>query len=242
MSYNIVDTELIELNENLELQVLNVGINKNHTILVIDDFLKNPHDLLSILKSYPIEKNSTHWWGHQLPSDLEFIRIRNSVNYFAREFFNVTHVKNVVDNIAFQFNLVPGNKEAWNSHMVPHIDQAFVAGSIFLNDDRDCKGGTGFYKHKKSNIDYEVSYVDENFKETAHYWAINETYKSIKERDHTITFDSSKIDREEWELYFIAEAKFNRFIMHPSYIFHAPYIERDWYLDNERVSLAMFVT
>lgn len=242
MSYNIVDTELIEINDELELQLISCGINKNHTILIIDNFLKNPNDLLSILKSYPIEKNSTHWWGHQLPHDLKFPRIRNSVNFLAKEYFNITHVKDVFSEIVLQFNLVPGNKESWNSHMVPHIDQAFVAGSLFLNDDVDCKGGTGFYKHKKSNIDYEMSYVDEEFKETAHYWAIGETYKLIKEHDHVVTFDSREINKEDWELQFIVESKFNRFIMHPSYIFHAPYVEKDWYVNNERVSLAMFLT
>ena len=202
----------------------------------------NLYDLLSILKKYPIEKNSSHWWGHQLPKDLEFLKIRNSFNFLAREYYNIIHVNNVLDNIALQFNLVPGNKEAWNSNMVPHIDQAFVAGSIFLNENSECRGGTGFYKHKKSNIDYELSYVDETFKETAHYWAINETYKSIKEHDHILTFDSKKIDPEEWELQYIIESRFNRFIMHPSYIFHAPYIEKDWYLNEERVSLAIFLT
>lgn len=242
MSYNIVDTELVEISDTLQLQIMNVGINNNHTILIIDNFLKNPNYLLSILKSYPIEKNSTHWWGHQLPQDLKFSRIRNSVNYLAREYYNITHVKDVIDHISLQFNLVPGNKQAWNSHMVPHIDQAFVAGSLFLNQDSDCKGGTGFYRHKKSNTDYEMSYVDSEFKETAHYWAINETYKSIKEHDHVVTFDSKQIDSDEWELDYIVEAKFNRFIMHPSYIFHAPYVEKDWYLNTERVSLAMFVT
>lgn len=242
MSYNIIDTELIEINPDLELQILKVGLNQNHTVLIIDDFLKNPYDLLSILKKYPIEKNSSHWWGHQLPKDLEFLKIRNSFNFLAREYYNIIHVNNVLDNIALQFNLVPGNKEAWNSNMVPHIDQAFVAGSIFLNENSECRGGTGFYKHKKSNIDYELSYVDETFKETAHYWAINETYKSIKEHDHILTFDSKKIDPEEWELQYIIESRFNRFIMHPSYIFHAPYIEKDWYLNEERVSLAIFLT
>jgi Family of unknown function (DUF6445) len=242
MTYNIIDTDLLELNDNIEIQFLQGGQNNNHTILIIDNFLKNPEYLISILESFPIEKNSTHWWGHQLPFDWKFPKLRNAVNFLAREYFNVTHVKDVSSEIALQFNLVPGNKDAWNSNMVPHIDQAVVAGSIFLNDDKDCRGGTGFYKHKKSNIDYEISYVDETFKETAHYWAINETYKLIKEHDHIVTFDSRKINADDWELQFIAEAKYNRFVMHPSYIFHAPYIEKDWYLNKERISLAVFVT
>ena len=242
MSYNIIDSKLIEVNENFNIERINVGINNNHTILIIDDFLKNPYDLISILKTYPIEIDVTHWWGHQLYQELKFPHIRNTLNELAIKYFDVTHVTDVFGEIALQFNLVPGNKESWNSQMVPHVDKAHVAGSIFLNEDVDCRGGTAFYKHKKSNIDYEISYINSDFKETAHYWAINETYKLIKENDYVVNFDSKQIDSEDWELYFIANAKFNRFIMHPSYIFHAPYIEKDWYLNKERISLAMFIT
>jgi len=242
MSYNLIDTKSIEINKDFNIEIVNIGINNLHTILIIDDFLKNPYDLLSILQSYPIEIDETHWWGHKIDPQLKFPNIRNTLNELAIKYFDITHIESVFDEIALQFNLVPGNKQSWNSQMVPHIDKAYVAGSIFLNEDVDCRGGTAFYKHRNSNIDYEISYVNPAFKETAHYWAIGQTYKTIKKNDYIINFNSKEINSKEWELYFIANAKFNRFIMHPSYIFHAPYIEKDWYLNKERVSLAMFIT
>lgn len=242
MSYNIIDTKKIEINDQLKIEVINIGIHNEHTILIIDDFLKNPFDLISILETYPVEIDSTHWWGHQLPFDYKFPNIRYYINELSKKYFNVHHIQDIFEEISFQFNLVPGNKESWNSHMVPHVDKAFVAGSLFLNNDSDCRGGTAFYRHVKSNIDYELSYINKDFKDTGHYWAIQQTYKSIKERDHILNFDSKCIDSKEWELQFMANARFNRLVMHPSYIFHAPYVEKDWYLNTERISLAMFVT
>ena len=52
MSYNIVDTDLIEINSYLEIETHEIG---NHKIIVIDNFLKNPEYLLSLMQRHPIE-------------------------------------------------------------------------------------------------------------------------------------------------------------------------------------------
>ena len=140
-----------------------------------------------------------------------------------------------------QFNIVNGGMPCNYTTIIPHIDPAMVAFSLFLNDDKHNQGGTGFYKHKKSDVDYQVAYFDENFKKTETYWKIHETYRKAKKHDYETILDSRNIQEDDWELQYIVEAKFNRFIMHPGYIFHSAYVEKEWYQDEKRLSLAGFI-
>lgn len=238
MSYNIVDTNLIQINEELKINILKIGDHTNHTLLVIDDFLKNPDDLLSIIKSQPIEKEKGKW-SHSL--NLKFPQIRQAFNYLAREHFGITHVENIFDDINLQFNLTSGGSLCNYTDLVPHIDEAFCAFSIFLNKDEDCQGGTGFYKHVKTGLDYNVEYFDSEFKKSDNYWLIYETYRKIRKHDYEVVFDSRVIDTNDWELQLVADAKFNRFVMYPAYIFHTAYIEKDWYQNEDRVTLTGFI-
>jgi len=238
MNYNVVDTSQVEINENLKLQVLTVGEEAKHTIIVIDDFLKNPESLLSIIETHPIEFVPGKW-GH--PTQLKLPLIRKMFDHFAREYYGITHVDDLEEKMRLQFNIVNGGMPCNYTTIIPHIDPAFVAFSLFLNDDAHNQGGTGFYRHKKSGIDYQVGYFDNDFKKTENYWKIYETYRKAKKHDYETILDSRNIQEEDWELQYVVDAKFNRFVMHPGYIFHSAYIEKEWYQDEKRLSLAGFI-
>ena len=241
MKYNFVDSSQIELNENLKLQILEVGENK-HKVIIIDDLLKNPEDLLSIVESHPFDMSlELGKWGHE--THLRFPKIKKLFDYLAKSQYGVTHLTDEMfdEKILLQFNVVNGGVQSPNSIITPHIDKAYLAFSIFLTSDEHNKGGTSFYKHKKSGLDYDISYFDEEFKKTESYWQIHETYRKVKKHDFLTVFDPTSIDEEEWELQFIADAKFNRFIMHPSYMFHTLYVEKEWYQEEKRLSLAGFI-
>jgi len=236
MNYNIVDTELIKVSEDVKLQVLTVGEETKHTVIVIDNFLQNPEDLLSIIETHPIEME---WgkWGH--PTHLKLMFIRKMFNYLASEYYGVTDIVDLEDKLRLQFNIVNGGMPCNYTTIIPHIDPAMLAFSLFLN--KDCEGGTGFYKHKKSGIDYQVEYFDEGFKKTEKYWQIHETYRKAKKHDYETILDSRNIHEDDWELQYVVDAQYNRFVMHPSYIFHSAYVEKEWYQEEKRVSLAGFI-
>lgn len=241
MNYNFVDTSHIEINENLKLNIYEVGDHK-HKIIVIDDLLKNPEEVTSIVETHPFDSCiELIKWGHV--THLRFPKIKKIFDYLAKEHYKVNHLSDDMfdDKIKLQWNLVSGGVECPNRVIVPHLDQAFLAFSIFLTGDEHNQGGTGFYKHKKSGLDYDVSYFDEEFKKTESYWQIHETYRKVNKNDYMTNFDSRNIDEEEWELQFVVDAKFNRFVMHPSYMFHTFYIEKEWYQEEKRLSLAGFL-
>ena len=55
MNFNFVDTDLICINDNLELEITTIP-KTTHKILTIDNFLKNPEDLQDIASKQYFEK------------------------------------------------------------------------------------------------------------------------------------------------------------------------------------------
>lgn len=242
MNYNFVNTLDIEINDNLKMMIYEVGEETKHKVLVIDDFLKNPDDLLSIIETHPFDSAiELVKWGHE--THLKFPFIRKAFVGLAKIYYGIDPIDDSLldEKIKLQFNLINGGIQCPNRCIIPHIDQANLAFSLFLNPDGNNPGGTGFYTHVKSGLDYDLSYSDEEFKKTEQYWQIHETYRKAKRDDFETTFDSKNISEEDWKLNFVAECKFNRLIMHPSYMFHTFYIEKDWYNTEKRLSLAGFL-
>jgi len=238
MNYNIIDSGDIKVNDNLEITEITLGDDYKHTILIIDNFLENPEDLLSIIEQHPIE---LEWgkWGHPLNLKLPFIKM--IFHHLGMKYFGMPEdaVKDPKD-IQLQLNLVNGGMPCNYTTIVPHIDPAMLAFSLYLNKDEDCKGGTAFFQHIPSGIDYQIGYFEEPFRKTEKYWQIHETYRKAHKHNYEIEMDTRQLT-DDWAIEYEVEMKFNRFVMHPSYIFHTAYIEKEWFQEEKRVSLAGFI-
>lgn len=177
MNYNVIDTSEIRVNNQLDVETITLGDDTKHTILVIDNFLENPEDLLSIIEQHPLEME---WgkWGH--PINLKLPQIKVAFNYFAINYFGMPSdaVKDPKE-IQLQLNIVNGGMPCNYTTIIPHIDPAMLAFSLYLNKDKDCQGGTAFFQHGPSQIDYQIGYFDEQFKKTEKYWQIHETYRKL---------------------------------------------------------------
>ena len=238
MKLNFISTGDIDINDNLNMILYNVGEENPHTVLVIDDFLKNPQDILSILENYCFDiEEITH------ETSLKFPNIKKVFNALSKIYYNTEDINASMFNekIKLQFSLLNGGKSCSSKDVIPHITSSRTSFSLFLNSNQQDLGGIGFYKHKKSNIDYDISYFDEEFKKTEQYWHIYETYRKSYKNAINVSFDSRIISEEDWELQFVADNKFNRLIVYPSYMFHSPYIEKDWYTEQKRLTLEGFI-
>lgn len=238
MSYNFVDTDLIHINDNLDLEIAEIP-NTNHKVLIIDNFLKNPEDLRDIANKQlfelnPRNKSSHPGWISQ--SNLNFDQIRKTASYLSDNFYNI-----VDRSIVFQFNLFQGGFPCKYTSLLPHVDSAFLAFQIYLNDPSECQGGTNFYKHIESGIDHNVEYFDSDFKLTEGYWKFMNHYKEVTDNDYNTILDSRQIDSNLWEKTYSVEMKYNRFVMYPSYAFHTAYVEKEWYQDEKRIGLVGFL-
>ena len=238
MEFNFIDTDLIHINDELETNITTIP-NTNHIVITIDNFLKNPEDLRDIANKQlfelnPRNKSSLPGWISQ--TNLKFDQISKTAHYLSDNFYNILD-----RSIVFQFNLFQGGFPCKYTSLLPHVDSAFLAFQIYLNDPSECKGGTNFYRHKESGMDHNVGYIDSDFKLTEGYWKFMNHYRETTDNDFNTILDSSQIDPEIWELTHSVEMKYNRFVMYPSYAFHTAYVEKEWYQENKRIVLVGFL-
>lgn len=238
MEFNFIDTDLIHINDELETNITTIP-NTNHIVITIDNFLKNPEDLRDIANKQlfelnPRNKSSHPGWISQ--SNLKFDQICKTADYLSDNFYNV-----VDRSIVLQFNLFQGGFPCKYTSLLPHVDSAFLAFQIYLNDPSECQGGTNFYRHKESGIDHNVEYFDSDFKLTEGYWKFMSHYRETTDNDFNTILDSRQIDPNIWELTHSVEMKYNRFVMYPSYAFHTAYVEKEWYQENKRIGLVGFL-
>ena len=127
------------------------------------------------------------------------------------------------------FNKMRSNDVLKAEQTNPHIDapKGYTAGFncamvLYLNTPEECRGGTGFYKHKGTGLiqvrnKYESTVFHKYFKGKAINFGrfMNES-------------------NEEWELIDLIEMKSNRAIFYPSNVFHSPYINEGDFTEYDR--------
>lgn len=239
MNFNFVNTDLIHISDNLELEISTIP-NTNHKILTIDNFLKNPETLQEIASQQLFEKevnNKNGSPGWISITNLKFNQITTTATYLSDNYFDFFHS----NKISLQFNLFEGGMPCKYTSVLPHVDQSLCAFQIYLNNPKDCYGGTNFYRHKKSGLEVNVEYLDPNFKETESYLKFKNYFSEINQNNYNTILDSRQIDDSEWELIHHVEMKYNRLVVYPSYILHSAYIEKEWYQDTKRIGLVGFL-
>jgi hypothetical protein len=239
MNINFVDTDLIEISDELETNITNIP-NTDHLIITIDNFLKNPDDLQEIFvnqvfEKTPNNKNGSPGWTSI--TNLKFNQIKLTSTYLSDNYFQIE----TRGDISFQFNLFEGGMPCKYTSILPHIDQSLFAFQIYLNSPEDCYGGTNFYRHIESGLEANLEYIVPDFKKDEKYWLFKKHYMRINENNYNTILDSRQIDSSLWELIHNVEMKYNRFVMYPSYLFHSAYIEKEWYKDVKRMGLMGFL-
>jgi hypothetical protein len=111
-----------------------------------------------------------------------------------------------------------------------HIDPAFYSGILYLSAPEHCRGGTEFYRHRRTGLE-RVPH-DPLQIARAGYDDINELIENVVNAD---TFKPSR-----WERTFVAPMRFNRLLLFSPWMFHnssAGFGER---LENGRLVYLMF--
>ncbi len=205
MEFNILDrikfNKASEVNDTLKMK-------RHHPTpyffyYTIDNFLKTPHKFVEYMQHYPAHSDfdyggRQHFTCNTIPElILAWNKIGQSLGYDLKPGSWITS-----SNIFWQDMKV---KDSFN---YPHSDFEFVA-MISLSD---TKGGTGFY----------------NFHGVPHIDLFNDDEADLHEKH-----DRPKGYRpwrnfngnDDWELYHVAETKFNRCVIYDARFFHSPYPE-----------------
>jgi len=91
-----------------------------------------------------------------------------------------------------------------------HVDPAFYSGILFLSAPEDCRGGTDFYRHRRTGLDRVPQTLARA--RAAGYASLDALIEDVVNVD---TLRASK-----WERSFTAPMRFNRLIMFSPWMFH----------------------
>jgi hypothetical protein len=111
-----------------------------------------------------------------------------------------------------------------------HIDQSHWSGILYLSRSEDCRGGTEFYRHKRTNTD-RVPMDDASLKAVGY-----ETYEDLQ---HDI-LDKDALDRSEWEHTMTVPMRFNRLVLLQPHYWHTAGPGFGDCLENGRLIYLMF--
>jgi hypothetical protein len=91
-----------------------------------------------------------------------------------------------------------------------HVDPAFYSGILYLSLPEHCRGGTDFYRHRRTGLD-RVPITPDGIV-GAGYGNVNDLIEGVVNQD---TLKQSK-----WERAFTAPMRFNRLILFSPWMFH----------------------
>ena len=91
-----------------------------------------------------------------------------------------------------------------------HIDPTYYSGILYLSRPEDCRGGTEFYRHKRTGTDRMPSTL-QGLRDMG--------YESYKELEADILHKDG-LDRSKWELTMEVPMRFNRLVLLNPYYWH----------------------
>lgn len=208
-------------------------------VLIIKDFLKYPDKLLDLCKKLPFYTSSTKDIirpGKTFPIYPEYLSDygSNIENFLSKTLG--CHKVFLSDIIVNCFN---GNMKTWYEY--PHTDivdydptksASLIAGNIGLTPKN--KSGTGFW-----TFNDKISLLDMNISE---YYEYKNFYTSVISNENNQFQKKWRqvIDEGPWKLEFICPLEYNSYVLYSSSNFHSLYLEPEWYIDNDRISIATF--
>jgi hypothetical protein len=111
-----------------------------------------------------------------------------------------------------------------------HIDQSHWSGILYLTRPEDCRGGTEFFRHIRTQTDH-VPMDAESLKATG--------YSSYKDLQHDI-LDKDALDRSKWEHTMTVPMRFNRLILLQPHYWHTSGQAFGDSVENGRLVYLMF--
>lgn len=111
-----------------------------------------------------------------------------------------------------------------------HVDPGYWSGVLYLSRPEDCRGGTDFFRHRRTNTDRRPM----NERELAElgYASIDEAHQDIIERDG--------LDDSCWETTMTVPMRFNRLILLRPWLWHTAGAGFGDNLHNGRLVYLMF--
>jgi hypothetical protein len=111
-----------------------------------------------------------------------------------------------------------------------HVDPGYWSGVLYLSRPEDCRGGTDFFRHRRTNTDRRP--MNEQELAALGYKSIDEAHQDIIERDG--------LDDSAWETTMSVPMRFNRLILLRPWLWHTAGAGFGDRLENGRFVYLMF--
>ena len=111
-----------------------------------------------------------------------------------------------------------------------HVDPGYWSGVLYLSRPEDCRGGTDFFRHRRTNTDRRP--MNELALAELGYASIDEAHQDIIERDG--------LDDSCWETTMTVPMRFNRLILLRPWLWHTAGAGFGDSLQNGRLVYLMF--
>ena len=174
------------------------------SFLMVDDFLADPHEARrqALALNYDPKLKNGNYPGLLSETPLPIGGLERSVSKLLG-----TEVRGAKGTVHGQCRLTRRNDKGLSG---VHIDPAFYSGILYLSAPEHCRGGTDFYRHRRTGLErvptQQVDVV------RAGYDDVNALIEDVVNAD---TLKSSK-----WERTFTAPMRFNRLILFSPWMFH----------------------
>ncbi|MEX0830910.1 MAG: DUF6445 family protein [Nitrospirales bacterium] len=244
-------SDLFAVNPNPILSEHQVGLGR-HKVIIADHFYLHPDDILQAALDLPYTDR------FEIVGNFPGVRASLNVNtqplinqlsqmwgYNLLPFFSPQPV--VFQGIKMQnFRLNVGQRQ-------PHIDQD-VTAMVYLNPEGFCKGGTGLYRHRPTDLERVPIMPDATIRQLANQLELSDEFLGSPEgyenfqnsmifnplfacRDHRYINDGNAY----WELLQLIEMRPNRLMMFDGRCFHSQYIQPGDYDHAFRVNQVLYL-
>jgi hypothetical protein len=208
-------TAEIRVRSHRELNATRVVIGSDkHAVLVCDDFFEDPDAVrrMGIMADYaPAE---CEYPGSKAPVVIDPKQVTECLNPF---FETPIQLKAYYSN----FSLLLRPSQFHPGQRIPHRDNWDLAGVVYLNPPAQCRGGIGFYRHRKSGL--------ERLDDEQGWPAAATEGIDLRELGDIVRFygvpafgtnEWVKDTGDTWELVHFVEMKYNRMVFYEGHLFH----------------------
>jgi len=238
----INEDEVFKINKNL---IVKLDVAGDYPVAIIDNIYANPELVRELFFQVPPTEAFHFKGGHCGPRihiNLDqrklapvFLSVAKKMFDYAKDWTEES-AEECFGNIGFIGNIMQNKRQEVR---VPHTDALIettmeqintdrtrmmsgmngMAGLIYLNTPDECAGGTRLFKYKGSQT------------------------KEVPEEEYDYDLDHYIMGTEgDWESIYDLEMKWNRLVIYPAYIFHAPWMEPDMGFEGDlfRINQVIF--
>jgi len=194
------------------------------SLIIVDDFLTNAHELrnAALRLTYPAQDGA--FPGRNSLERIEIGGLAQQVSELVREPLKV--ISPLQSHAKFRIALAQDKGRA-----KVHIDSgAHWSGILYLSRPEDCRGGTEFFRHRRTGTDHAPINAAE--RAALGYSSGEEMYREIIEKDSN--------DDAKWELTMRAPMRFNRLVLLRPWLWHTAGPAFGDSMENGRLVYLMF--